>query len=74
MRFGFSTLEDSMLEEEWVPPTEAEMKIINARRERQDKISKIMGQYLLQGYKMLATTCPKCSVSFHLCVLLTFVY
>ena len=51
-----------MLEEdsEWAPPSEAELKVINARRERSDKISKIMSEYLLKGYKMLATTCPKC--------------
>merc|ERR1719225_917616 len=42
---------------EWVPPTEAEQKVINARRERSDKISKLMGDYMLKGYKMLATTC-----------------
>ena len=45
---------------EWVPPSEAEQKIIMARRERSDKISKVMGTYLLKGYKMLATCCPKC--------------
>ena len=45
---------------EWVPPTEAEQKVIAARRERSDKISKLMGEYMLKGYKMLATTCPKC--------------
>ena len=51
-----------MLEEdsEWAPPSEAEQKVINARRERSDKISKLMSEYLLKGYKMLATTCPKC--------------
>ena len=45
---------------EWVPPSEAEQKILTARRERSDKISKIMGNYLLKGYKMLATTCNVC--------------
>lgn len=45
---------------EWAPPSEAELKVINARRERSDKISKLMSEYLLKGYKMLATTCPKC--------------
>ncbi|TRY64331.1 hypothetical protein TCAL_11254 [Tigriopus californicus] len=45
----------------WTPPSEAEMKIIQAKRERSDKISKIIGQYLLKGYKMLATSCPQCS-------------
>ena len=34
---------------EWVPPTGAEQKVINARRERSDKISKLMGNYLLRG-------------------------
>jgi len=51
-----------MLEEdsEWAPPSEAELKVINARRERSDKISKLMSEYLLKGYRMLATTCHKC--------------
>ena len=47
-------------EDEWRPPTEAEMKVIQAKRERSDKISKVMGDYLLKGYKMLATSCPLC--------------
>ncbi|KAK5614294.1 hypothetical protein CRENBAI_004265 [Crenichthys baileyi] len=45
---------------EWKPPTEAEMKVIQARRERQDKISKLMGDYLLKGYKMLGDSCEVC--------------
>ncbi|XP_052058473.1 protein ZNRD2-like isoform X1 [Mytilus californianus] len=45
---------------EWQPPTEAERKIIQARRERSDKISSIMGEYLLKGYKMLGSTCQFC--------------
>ncbi|KAJ3589367.1 hypothetical protein NHX12_010212 [Muraenolepis orangiensis] len=45
---------------EWEPPTAAEMKVIEARRERQDKISKIMGAYLLKGYKMLGDCCETC--------------
>ncbi len=36
------------------------MKVIQAKRERSDKISKLMGDYLLKGYKMLATSCPVC--------------
>ncbi|XP_040582370.1 protein ZNRD2 [Lepeophtheirus salmonis] len=44
----------------WEPPSEAEAKVIAAKRERSDKISKLMGEYLLRGYKMLATTCPDC--------------
>ncbi|ESN89824.1 hypothetical protein HELRODRAFT_155472, partial [Helobdella robusta] len=42
-------------------PSESEKKILEGRRELQDKISKTMGSYLLKGYKMLATTCPVCS-------------
>ena len=49
--------------EMWVPPTEAEQKVIEARRDRNNKISSIMGGYLLKGYKMLATSCPVCNVS-----------
>uniref|UniRef100_A0A3Q2Q041 Zinc ribbon domain containing 2 n=1 Tax=Fundulus heteroclitus TaxID=8078 RepID=A0A3Q2Q041_FUNHE len=45
---------------EWEPPTEAEMKVIQARRERQDKISKLMGDYLLKGYRMLGDSCEVC--------------
>ncbi|XP_077402231.1 protein ZNRD2 [Vanacampus margaritifer] len=45
---------------EWEPPTEAEMKVIQARRERQDQISKVMGDYLLKGYKMLGECCDVC--------------
>ncbi|XP_047463970.1 protein ZNRD2 isoform X2 [Mugil cephalus] len=36
------------------------MKVIQARRERQDKISKLMGDYLLKGYKMLGDCCDLC--------------
>ncbi|XP_061755252.1 protein ZNRD2-like isoform X2 [Nerophis ophidion] len=45
---------------EWEPPTEAEMKVIQARRERQDQISKVMGEYMLKGYKMLGDCCDVC--------------
>ena len=47
-------------EDDWAPPSEAQMKVIQAKRERSDKISKLMGDYLLKGYKMLATSCPVC--------------
>lgn len=44
------------------------MKVIQARRERQDKISKLMGDYLLKGYKMLGECCDVCGVrSVNLC-------
>ncbi|XP_056140356.1 protein ZNRD2 isoform X2 [Lampris incognitus] len=36
------------------------MKVIQARRDRQDKISKLMGDYLLKGYKMLGECCELC--------------
>ncbi|MBN3304847.1 SSA27 protein, partial [Amia calva] len=36
------------------------MKVIQAKRERQDKISKLMGDYLLKGYKMLGECCEQC--------------
>ncbi|XP_048734020.1 protein ZNRD2-like [Ostrea edulis] len=45
---------------EWHPPSEAEMKILEARRERSDRISKLMGDYLLKGYKMLGSVCQIC--------------
>lgn len=45
------------------PPSEVEMKIIQTRRERSDKISKLMAQYLLKGYKMLSSSCESCGVS-----------
>jgi len=48
---------------DWEPPTEAEMKVIQARKERQDKISKLMGGYLLKGYRMLGDCCDVCGVS-----------
>ena len=47
---------------EWQPPSEAEMKILQARRERSDRISKLMGDYMLKGYKMLGICCQECSV------------
>jgi len=48
-------------DDDWKPPSEAELKVIAAKRERSDKISKRMGDYLLKGYKMLATNCRICS-------------
>ena len=60
---GYSEKEVDSTEEIWKPPTEAEMKVIQARRERSDRISKVMGSYLLKGYKMLASECGRCGVS-----------
>lgn len=57
---------DSLLPEvddfSWEPPTEAETKVLQARRERQDRISRLMGDYLLRGYRMLGETCGDCGV------------
>lgn len=36
--------------------------MIQARRERQDKISRVMGDYLLKGYRMLGECCEECGV------------
>lgn len=44
----------------WTPLTDAERKVLEARRERTDKICKIMGDYLLKGYKMLGDICGTC--------------
>lgn len=52
-------------EDDWEPLSEAEMKVIQAKQERSNKISKIMGDYLLKGYKMLASSCDDCG-----CILL----
>lgn len=46
----------------WEPPTEAETKVLQARRERQNRISALMGDYLLRGYRMLGETCADCGV------------
>lgn len=46
--------------DDWEPPSEATVKLLQARRERSDKIAKLMGDYLLKGYKMLGITCPQC--------------
>ncbi|XP_069596374.1 protein ZNRD2 [Ranitomeya imitator] len=44
----------------WSPPSESDMKILRARRDRQDKISRMMGDYLLKGYRMLGESCDTC--------------
>uniref|UniRef100_A0A0B6ZPT7 Uncharacterized protein n=2 Tax=Arion vulgaris TaxID=1028688 RepID=A0A0B6ZPT7_9EUPU len=46
--------------QDWEPPSEAEMKLIEARRERSDKISKLMSGYLLKGHRMLGVVCAEC--------------
>jgi len=56
-----ASMDEDDFNDEWKPPTDAELKVINARRERSDKISKKMGEYMLKGHKMLATCCPICT-------------
>ena len=51
------------MDDDWSPPTEEEMKVMEARRARSDLISKLMSGYLLKGYKMLGTECSICGVS-----------
>jgi len=48
-------------DDNWKPPSDAELKELERRRERGNKISKLMGQYLLKGYRMLDAMCPVCS-------------
>ena len=37
-------------DDDWTPPTEAELKEMADRRARSDKVSKVMGQYMLKGW------------------------
>ena len=46
------------------PLPEEEQLRLKKQRERNNKISKLMGNYLLKGYKMLGSTCNKCQVQF----------
>jgi len=41
-------------------PSEMEQQRLQMARERSNKISKVLGDYLLKGYKMLGSTCNKC--------------
>ena len=34
---------------DWRPPNEAEMKVLEARRERNNQISRLMANYMLKG-------------------------
>ncbi|XP_018422853.1 PREDICTED: Sjoegren syndrome/scleroderma autoantigen 1 [Nanorana parkeri] len=47
-------------DDNWSPPSESDMKILRARQERQDKVSRLMGDYLLKGYRMLGESCDTC--------------
>ena len=48
-------------DDEWKPPTEEEMREMEKRRARSNKVSKLMGEYMLKGYRMLDKNCPICS-------------
>lgn len=43
-------------------PTEEQKRKREDYRRKREKLSGVMGQYLLKGYKMLATTCEICGV------------
>lgn len=47
-------------DDDWEPPSEAAMKIIEAKQERSNRISKLMSQYMLKGYRMLDKLCDEC--------------
>ena len=49
---------------EWKPPTDAERKVALAKRERSDKISKLMADYLLKG-KLSVSCWYKANTPFH---------
>ncbi|KAM9166909.1 LOW QUALITY PROTEIN: uncharacterized protein V3H86_015094 [Mergus octosetaceus] len=44
-------------EPRWEPVPAAELR---SRRERQDRVSQALGRYLLRGYRMLGSCCPRC--------------
>jgi len=44
----------------WRTPSESELEESKKRRQRSDEVSRIMSEYLLKGYRMLATYCPLC--------------
>lgn len=44
-------------DDDWTPPSAADLKIIEARQERSNQISKLMGTYMLKGYRMLDKVC-----------------
>jgi len=47
-------------DEEWKPPSAEQLAEIEKRRARSNKISQLMGQYMLKGYRMLDKSCPIC--------------
>ena len=55
---------------DWRPPTEAEKKVLMAKRERSDKISKRMAEYLLKGMTYLTR---RYSINYILCHLVLLI-
>ncbi|CAG5088704.1 Oidioi.mRNA.OKI2018_I69.PAR.g11939.t1.cds [Oikopleura dioica] len=52
-----------MDDSDWTPPSEAELEILKQKRKRSDRVSALMGQYMLKGYRMFFEIiyCPVCS-------------
>ena len=44
--------------------SEEQRAALEERRQRSDKISRLMGPYLLKRYRMLSETCNVCKVSY----------
>ena len=47
----------------WEGPAVEQREAAKRKRERDDRISSLMGEYLLKGYRMLGSTCSTCGVS-----------
>lgn len=51
---------------DWSPPNEAEMKVLEAKRERNNQISRLMANYMLKGIILHV------ELVFKACILLVF--
>ena len=47
--------------------TEQEDAAWEEKKQMRERLSHIMGQYLLKGYRMLGTNCPECEV-LYMCI------
>lgn len=43
-------------------PSEDKITAFQRKQEKREKLSSLMGQYLLKGYRMLGTNCSECGV------------
>ena len=43
-------------------PSEEKIAAFQRKQEKREKLSSLMGQYLLKGYRMLGANCSKCGV------------